>query len=59
MAPKPSFESMFSNPFFGNNSLKDFNQNPDVNFYNAISSLLELTTVMLRLNAPSNRRPLF
>ena len=39
MAPKPSFESMFSNPFFGNNSLKDFNQNPDVNFYNDISSL--------------------
>ena len=52
MAPEPSFESMFFNPFFGNNSLKDFNQNPDVNFYNAISSLLELTTVMLRLNAP-------
>ena len=32
MAPEPSFESMSFNPFLANDSLNDFNQNPDVNF---------------------------
>ena len=39
MAPEPSFESMCFNPFLANDSLNDSNQNPDVNFYNDISSL--------------------
>ena len=40
MTPEPSFETMCFNPFLlANNSLNDFNQNPDVNFYNDISSL--------------------
>ena len=39
MAPEPSFETMCFNPFLANDSLNDSNQNPDVNFYNNISSL--------------------
>ena len=39
MAPEPSFEIMCFNPFLANDSLNDSNQNPDVNFYNKISSL--------------------
>ena len=39
MAPKPSFETMCFNTFLTNDSLNDSNQNPDVNFYNNISSL--------------------
>ena len=39
MAPEPSFETMRFNPFLANNSLYDSNQNPDVNFYDNISSL--------------------
>ena len=39
MAPEPSFETLCFNPFFANDSLNDSNQNPDVNFYNNISSL--------------------
>ena len=39
MAPEPSFETMCFNPFLANDSLNDSNQNPDVNFYNKISSL--------------------
>ena len=37
--PKPSFESMSFNAFLANDSLKDSNQNSDVNFYSDISSL--------------------
>ena len=39
MAPEPSFESTFFNPFLANDSVNDSNQNLDVNFYNDISSL--------------------
>ena len=39
MAPEPSFETMCFNPFLTNDSINDSNQNPDVNFYNYISSL--------------------
>ena len=39
MAPEPSFETMCFNLFLANDSLNDSNQNPDVNFYNNISSL--------------------
>ena len=39
MAPEPSFETMCFNPFLANDSLNDYNQNPDVNFYNNITSL--------------------
>ena len=39
MAPEPSFETLCFNPFFANDSLSDSNLNPDVNFYNNISSL--------------------
>ena len=39
MAPEPSFETMCFNPFLANDSINDSNQNPDVNFYNYISSL--------------------
>ena len=39
MAPEPSFETMCFNLFLANDSLNDSNQNPDVNFYNKISSL--------------------
>ena len=38
MTPEPSLESMCFNPFLANNSLNHSNQNPDVNFYNQISS---------------------
>ena len=39
MAPEPSFETMCFNPFLANDCLNNSNQNPDVNFYNNISSL--------------------
>ena len=39
MAPEPSFESMCFNPFLANDFLNDSTQNPDVNFYDDISSL--------------------
>ena len=39
MASEPSFEPTCFNPFLTNDSLNDSNQNPDVNFYNDISSL--------------------
>ena len=39
MAPESSFESMCFNPFLLNDSLNGSNKNPDVNFYNDISSL--------------------
>ena len=39
MTPEPSFETMCFNPFLTSNSVNDSNQNPDVNFYNDISSL--------------------
>ena len=39
MVPELLFETMYFNPFLlANNSLNDSNQNPDVNFYNDISS---------------------
>ena len=38
MALEPSFESMSLNPFLTDDSLNDFNQNPDVIFYNDVSS---------------------
>ena len=39
IATEPSFESMCFSPFLTNDSLNHSNQNPDVNFYNDISSL--------------------
>ena len=38
-APRPSFESLCFNPFLVKDSLNDTNQDPDVNFYNDISSV--------------------
>ena len=39
MVPEPSFASMCFNLFLSNDSVKDSNQNADVNFHNDISSL--------------------
>ena len=39
MPPEPSFESLCFNPFLVKGSLNDTNQDPDVNFYNDISSV--------------------
>ena len=39
MTPEPSLETMCFNPFLTDDSLNNSNQNPDVNFYNDISSL--------------------
>ena len=39
MPPEPSFESLCFNPFLVKDSLNDTNQDPDVNFYNDISSV--------------------
>ena len=39
MSPEPSFESLYFNPFLVKDSLNYTNQDPDVNFYNDISSV--------------------
>ena len=39
MPPEPSFQSLCFNPFPVKDSLNDTNQDPDVNFYNDISSV--------------------
>ena len=39
MPPEPSFESLCFNLFLVKDSLNDTNQDPDINFYNDISSV--------------------
>ena len=39
MTPEPSFESLCFNPFLIKDSLNDSSQDPDINFYNDISSI--------------------
>ena len=39
MAADPTYESLYFNPFLAKDYLNDSSQDPDVNFYNDISSI--------------------
>ena len=51
MAAEPTFESLCCNVFLAKDYLNDSNQDPDVNFYNDISSIE--TSFFLHLNIRS------